>query len=304
MDLIIPRQGSAESLDVGSVSTNPTTISSLQSSEQPTIKFTTYKALLEAIKQASTECIYIKDISAEQFTLVQRERGDKTPFRLKFFCPDQHLLIITIPSMPHEVVIARLERFFITGVVAQGLDLHWIGLNSTTYINQNNGTAGEGDASGGPFIPGVGAVQHWPTLVIESGYSQTLTQLRAQMAWWFRASAHQVKIVLLLKMDASSPADILIEKWQEIPLQNRPGATNTRASGALGPNLIQVINIRRINNAAPHAPQSYTVTRGDLRLDFALLFLRQPGQGEGDIIIGIQQLQWLGATLAGINLSG
>uniref|UniRef100_A0A8H7NKN2 Uncharacterized protein n=1 Tax=Bionectria ochroleuca TaxID=29856 RepID=A0A8H7NKN2_BIOOC len=184
MDLIIPRQGSAESLDVGSVSTNPTTISSLQSSEQPTIKFTTYKALLEAIKQASTECIYIKDISAEQFTLVQRERGDKTPFRLKFFCPDQHLLIITIPSIPHEVVIARLERFFITGVVAQGLDLHWIGLNSTTYINQNNGTAGEGDASGGPFIPGVGAVQHWPTLVIESGYSQTLTQLRAQMAWW------------------------------------------------------------------------------------------------------------------------
>jgi hypothetical protein len=32
------------------------------------------------------------------------------------------------------------------------------------------------------------------------------------MAWWFRASGHKVKIVLLIKMDPASPGDIIIKK--------------------------------------------------------------------------------------------
>ncbi|CAH0018184.1 unnamed protein product [Clonostachys rhizophaga] len=245
--------------------------------EPPTIKFTTYQALLEA-KQASTECLYIKDVSAEQFALVQRERGEKTPF-----------------------LVTKIYSFFLQEIIAQGLNQSWVGLNSTTFTNQNNGSAGEGDAAGGPFVAGVGELQDWPTLVIEAGYSQTLNRrLRDQAAWWFRASAHQVKIVLLIKMDPTSPGEILIEKWQEIPPQDRAGATTTRASEALGPNLMQVINIRRVDDAAPTVPQSYAAG-GALRLDFAHLFLRQPEQGEGDIIIGIQQLQCVGAALGGIR---
>lgn len=180
----------------------------------------------------------------------------------------------------------------------------WVGYRPTTFTDQNSGSSGEADASGGPFVAGVGELQDWPTLVIEAGYSQTLNRrLRDQMAWWFRASAHQVKIVLLIKMDPASPGEILIEKWQEIQ-QDRAGATTTRASGALRPNLMQVINIRRIDDAAPTVPQSYAVTRDALRMDFAHLFLRQPEKGEGDIIIGIQQLQNVGVALGRIRQPG
>jgi hypothetical protein len=38
-------------------------------------------------------------------------------------------------------------------------------------------------------------------------------------------------------------------------------------------------------------PNSHIVTSGALRLEFDLLFLRQAQDGEGDIVISIEQLQ-------------
>lgn len=106
------------------------------------------------------------------------------------------------------------------------------------------------------------------------------------MRWWFSTSDHQVKIVLLAKCDHSARS-IIIEKWIEVPAQIRTGATNTRAPAAqLEPTCRQTITITQ----NPGNPASYNSTRGALRLEFDLLFLRQPDQGEGDIIISIQRL--------------
>ncbi|KAL7803621.1 hypothetical protein V8C44DRAFT_343695 [Trichoderma aethiopicum] len=60
------------------------------------------------------------------------------------------------------------------------------------------------------------------------------------MRWWFSASDHQVKIVLLSKFDHRLQ-QIIIERWEE-DTQTRPGATTTRraaASGAVQPVLRQ-----------------------------------------------------------------
>ncbi|KAK3935211.1 hypothetical protein QBC46DRAFT_272236, partial [Diplogelasinospora grovesii] len=70
-----------------------------------------------------------------------------------------------------------------------------------------------------------------PTLVIEAGNSQTLEQLRVDMRWWFGPSNHQVKIVLLAKLDRNQ-GQIVLEKWVETRAQPRPGATTTRAAAA------------------------------------------------------------------------
>lgn len=40
-------------------------------------------------------------------------------------------------------------------------------------------------------------------------------------------------------------------------------------------------------------PASYNVARGVLVLQFELLFLRDPGPGEGDIVVGIPELVWV-----------
>ncbi|OTA97332.1 hypothetical protein M434DRAFT_296612 [Hypoxylon sp. CO27-5] len=149
------------------------------------------------------------------------------------------------------------------------------------------GIGGEGDSAGGP-IPERRGHDKWPTLVIEAGVNESLAQLRLDTEWWFAASNHDVKIVLLAKLD-SSQRMITLEKWVEEPVAARSGATTTRRSAALRPILQQTITIRR-NEAT--SPISYNVTRGALVLEFRLLFLQSPGSGEGDIIISVSDLQW------------
>lgn len=115
------------------------------------------------------------------------------------------------------------------------------------------------------------------------------------MRWWFSASDHQVKIVLLAKLEETR-GKIILEKWVEVSAPPRSGATTTRAAAQLQPSCSQVIDITRapgISNTHRNYlnPTSYIVTRGALRLEFSHLFLRQPGLGEGDVIISIPQLQ-------------
>ncbi|PTB65720.1 hypothetical protein BBK36DRAFT_1094561, partial [Trichoderma citrinoviride] len=52
-----------------------------------------------------------------------------------------------------------------------------------------------------------------------------LHALQDDMRWWFSASDHQVKIVLLAKFDHRLQ-QILIERWEE-EAATRPGATTT-----------------------------------------------------------------------------
>lgn len=150
---------------------------------------------------------------------------------------------------------------------------------------------GEGDSTGGP-IPERRGHDKWPTFVIEAGVSESLAQLRLDMQWWFAASNHDVKIVLLAKLD-SSRRMITLEKWMEepvaAPVAAKLGATTTRQSAAPRPILQQTITIHR-NEAT--SPISYKVIRGALVLEFRLLFFRSPGEGEGDIIISVSDLQW------------
>lgn len=164
-----------------------------------------------------------------------------------------------------------------------GLRNSWRTSAAATFRTQGNRGSGEGDSSGGPK-PQRQYGNQWPTLIIEAGYSQTLQGLRRVMRWWFSASDHAVKIVLLIKMDIARQ-EIILEKWQEVQALPRQGATTTRAAAILEPNCLQSIHIG--------SPILYHVTRGSLRLGFSELFLRAPGTGERDIIIDVAHLQWI-----------
>jgi len=112
-----------------------------------------------------------------------------------------------------------------------------------------------------------------------------LGELHNDMRWWFSASEHQVQIVVLAKFDYTRRA-IVLEKWEEESWNTRPGATTTRHAAALRPVLRQHITITQNTN-----PVSYNVTRGALVLGFRLLFLRDPGPGEGDFVLSVQELE-------------
>jgi len=165
-----------------------------------------------------------------------------------------------------------------------GLKNSWRNIGSAKRRAQQGQSSKEGDSTGGPKPQRAGKGA-WPTLVIEAGFSQTLGQLHLTMKRWFSMSNHEVKIVLLSKFDGTT---ILLERWEE-EMAVRPGATTTRYSlQHPTPMLRQSITITQ--NATTN-PISYNVTRGALILSFRLLFLRDPGPSEGDLVFGVQELE-------------
>lgn len=212
------------------------------------------------------------------------------------------MLIITIPTTPHERLHRRIYTYFtLRKVAATGTIDDWSEIGSATLRKRGHpggdggggGDGGEADSSGGPS-PLRSGPDDWPTLVIEAGDSQTLEELHRDMNWWFSASDHQVKIVLLAKLERSQ-RKITIEKWTEVPAPARQGATTTRAAAAaaamgtpmLRPRKDQTITIIQV----PGSPPSYNVDSRPLVLEFQHLFLQQPGPGQEDIIITIPELQ-------------
>jgi hypothetical protein len=168
---------------------------------------------------------------------------------------------------------------------------YWISKGAATYRAREGhpgGDGGEGDSVGGP-IPDRLKREKWPTLVIEAGHSESLPQLRADMRWWFSTSNHDVKIVILAKFNHGQRL-ILLEKWEE-ERAAREGAAATRWSAAIEPVLQQAITITYDNTGDPENTASYTVNGGALVLEFRLLFLRDPGPGEGDAVLSIPELQ-------------
>lgn len=114
------------------------------------------------------------------------------------------------------------------------MNLRWSSLGATTQkALHSDGGSREADSSGQPFdFPHPGNDKTWPTLVVESSVSRSLDSLHKTIGWWFAASQHAVKIVILVKIYRDLE-QITVEKWTEDYTQFRPGATTTCAAASL-----------------------------------------------------------------------
>jgi len=223
----------------------------------------------------------------------QKKRHRK--FRFRRYDSKSRILIITIPTKLHEALHLGLYRRYCNQLARNGTEEDWIDIGSATFRAEQGhpgGDGGEGDSTGGPWPEREGA-GNWPTLVIESGHSETLPELHKDMQWWFQASNHEVKIVILAKFD-DQQHHILLEKWEEEISSPQGAITRSRAAAILQQNGVfnpvkrQSITITREETTNP---VSYNVTKGALVLGFRLLFLRDPGPQEGDFVLSIQDLQ-------------
>ncbi|KAH8673302.1 hypothetical protein BX600DRAFT_203328 [Xylariales sp. PMI_506] len=255
--------------------------------DMPTIRFTSIEDLFEIVRQVQGDFLVLTEVSPATFEDLYLQ--EKRPFRIRRYHASRGILIVTIPTSLHEALHLQIWYIFTLFLFRSGLGTSWTPIGSTTFRPRGHpgGDGGEGDSSGGPS-PLCDPADSWPTLVIEAGDSETLSALRDDMRWWFSASEHNVKIVLLTKFDHQNQR-IIIERWEE-ESQNRQGATNTRqvtSGNTLQPVLRQSI---RITKDTTTNPASYHVTRDVLVLPFKHLFLRDPGPQEGDCIISVTEL--------------
>ncbi|KAF3766233.1 hypothetical protein M406DRAFT_222325, partial [Cryphonectria parasitica EP155] len=236
-----------------------------------------------------------ENVSPGDFTLlVDNWDLNRPKIRLRRYDDNARKLYIVIPADIHEGLHAELYQQYMAQLFRMSINREWRTMAASTRYgrsdgNSGGGGAGEGDSTGGPK-PERAAKGAWPTLVIEAGNSEPWQHLRSDMEWWFSASDHDVKIVLLVKFDPRRQ-ELVLEKWEEEVRGQRPGATTTRSPGALAPVMRQIITITKTSST------TYNVSRGALVLSFRLLFLRDPDLGEGDIVISVQDLEEYAANV-------
>ncbi len=112
-----------------------------------------------------------------------------------FYFADLGILIITIPSGPHEVLHLQISEYVVGEFYSMGLRGQWQNTGSARYVR--GGDRGEGDTTAGPLMAR-GRRSDWPTLVVQAGKSQSWAGLRTKMRWWFRASEGLVSYILVI----------------------------------------------------------------------------------------------------------
>jgi len=147
---------------------------------------------------------------------------------------------------------------------------------SATFIG--NGSEKEADCSWMPWTTRP-HIPDWPTLVIESGISQSRDRLVADAHWWLENSGGQVKIVLVISF-SQTEKEICLQQWELVTIpdphdtQGQPGPTRT------APAIVREIDL------VAGVPNEASLT-----LNFASVFLRPPAEGEGDFIFSPEELE-------------
>ncbi|CAK7231554.1 hypothetical protein SCUCBS95973_007955 [Sporothrix curviconia] len=237
------------------------------------------------------------DVSPDSFRTIEKERDGRGQKFGLFYQASTRSLVITVPTFPHSCMHTFMYEIVFVAMVHMNAHTGWTSVSNTTF-EPGSGSSGQADSSGMPA--GSRGVGDWPTLVVEAGYSQTLPSLRAKMRWWFAASNHQVKVVILVKM-ISSEGSLLVEKWMEAP--PRSGATGTRRAISAGlmapqPVCMQTVTITW-DGPQPilqtpiqgRTASQFRVTGAPLIIGFADIYLRAPAAGESDINISLSDLQ-------------
>ncbi|PWW75399.1 hypothetical protein C7212DRAFT_203032 [Tuber magnatum] len=214
-------------------------------------------------------------ITQKQFTSIDHIR-DTHHRGLRFmYLKDEQTLVIKVKIPRQEMANSMFEGLVTIKTVQGGLLWKLIPMGSPTMIAPSG--LKEPDYSFKPESrPGRDS---WPTLVIETALFDSQTRLLADTTWWLENGDGQVKIVIAISVSRAEMR-MHIEKWENVCA---PGRRVTPAHpNRLMPMPAKTQEIDIAGDVVFGAP---------LKLEFEKLMLRRPGDGETDIIFGIQDLQ-------------
>ncbi|KXG45557.1 uncharacterized protein PGRI_033240 [Penicillium griseofulvum] len=225
------------------------------------------KTLVESLQSKSeNQWLVVLGLSQSDIQRLDEDHNCLEGIEYRFSWEGQTGLIKIVPSFEHDSVTDALTRAVDLSLIKMGLvsttNRKWVA--TTTYkptVNKGK-QADQGflPPSRRPPIPG--SSPGWPTLAIETGLSESLSQLRHNARWWFSNSSGEVRIVLVISISKRKDR-VSIEKWQ-LASTNRP---------------------RSLTCAHEVAITANGVTGAPLTITFVALYDRPPAHGEGDIVL-------------------
>ena len=239
-----------------------------------------YEEKLEA-SEASPYMIF-RPVTTNDLLKIERARENgkiDRGVRLTHYV-DWDILILKVPTAKHEAAHGTFSDQLVIETALMGLRWELFRLNATTYKTPRMSKEGDSAFKPGSMRP---LETDWPTIIIESGWSESLTKLREDARRWLENSRGEVKIVLLISIGRRART-MIIEKWEHRPVpanppvpSDRPATRSMTRAAATPPNQppqaptqtptqIQVIAIDSDSNTVNGAP---------LTLEFRKIFLRQ-----------------------------
>lgn len=188
-----------------------------------------------------------------------------------FYDEETHYLILKLVSGPHEVAERMLSRKIDQAAMHMGLEDELLPTGSKRIKSASR--LKEPDSSWRPrSLPACRTTQ-WPTVVIESGSSESLSRLRLDAQWWITSSCGDVKLVIIMAIHRRNP-QLVLEKWVPDPSAGRVGGIRTQ----------EITVIRGPGNLV-------TTTGAPLTIAFEEMFLRQASLQESDIVVPVEALE-------------
>ena len=181
---------------------------------------------------------------------------------------DWDILILKVPTAEHEIAYRTFSDQLFGEALLMGLRWELVNVGATTFKTPR--VSKEGDSAFKPLSIRPHKAD-WPTIVLESGWSESLPKLRQDAHIWLENSGGDVKIVLLFSIGRTART-MIIEKWENRPVPANPPTTRSMTRAAANPpnqpsqtpTQIQAITI-----------DSNTVNGAPLTLEFRKIFLRQ-----------------------------
>ncbi|KAK5657199.1 hypothetical protein OQA88_3257 [Cercophora sp. LCS_1] len=170
--------------------------------------------------------IYYNATTSHLDALRSADTDGQYPGRITFFGDEIGLVFFRVLKPTHETAHLLLFRKIEHMIFQMGLADNYIPTGSAEY--KGTGTKKKQGDSGLLPRPPRWAANHYPTLVIEAGNSESLPRLHKDKDWWFNNSPPNlpqgdVRVVLLIKVYPQTKR-IIVEQWH-CSLRQSPSTT-------------------------------------------------------------------------------
>lgn len=138
-----------------------------------------------------------------------------------FYGSSQHLLLVRMPvSRTHEIAARVFDRLLFDCLKPMDLDHSLQSFGSAT-CEAENGSVKQPDCQFLPARLPQARTKKWPSVVVEAGFSESSSsKLMSDARFWLFESHGDVKMVITIKIDLSSP-NIVLESWELVNVKDR-----------------------------------------------------------------------------------
>jgi hypothetical protein len=195
------------------------------------------------------------------------------------YIPSLKLLLVKLITTAHEVAHRELDKLIIAELTLMNKLVGEIRPYGAAQI-ESGSVKKRADTSYRPENLPAGRADKWPTVSIETGYTESKAKLAGDARWWLIESAGDVKTVLTIFVHQRKK-EIIIERWRMI---DRPMRTE---QGKKVAEVVQKVVMSQVTDQPVH------ITGAPLVVPLEDLLLRpvNANAGENDISLSKEDLE-------------